>query len=61
MLAEASTIDTTGQEVSMEQSLGIGLDENKLLQEATQMDGAPGEDKKLMDDFEDFMKKGGKS
>lgn len=58
MMAEAANITANGPEVSAEEALGAGLDENKLLEEATALDKVSTEDKKLMGDFENFVKKG---
>ena len=45
--------------ITAEQALGTGLDENKLLQEASDLaKEVSGEDKKLMGQFENFVKKG---
>lgn len=57
MMAEAAAIKSDGPEISAEQALGVGLDENKLLQEATALQGVSPEDKKLMGQFENFVKK----
>lgn len=57
MLAEAADIKTDVPEVDPEIALGTGLDENKLLQEAAALDSVTSEDKKLMGDFENFVKK----
>ncbi len=59
MLAEAAGIKADeGPEVSAEAALGAGLDESKLLQEAAALNSVSPEDKKLMGDFENFVKKG---
>lgn len=57
MLAEAADIKTDVPEVDPEKALGTSLDESKLLQEAAALEGVTGEDKKLMGDFENFVKK----
>lgn len=57
MMAEAAAIKSDGPDVSAEQALGVTLDENKLLQEATALQGVTPEDKKLMGQFENFVKK----
>ncbi len=57
MVAEAANIKSDGPEVSAEAALGTGVDENKLLQEAAALGGVSAEDKKLMGDFENFVKK----
>lgn len=58
MLAEAATIPTADvPEVDAEKALGTGVDENKILQEAAALGGVTAEDKKLMGDFENFVKK----
>jgi hypothetical protein len=58
MLNEAAGISTEGvPEISAEQALGTGLDENKLLSEASAMDtSVTEEDKNLMGQFENFVK-----
>jgi hypothetical protein len=58
MLAEAAGIKNDGPEVSAEAALGTSMDENKLLQEAAALNSVSAEDKKLMGDFENFVKKG---
>jgi len=58
MLAEAAVIKTDGPEVDPAAALGAGLDESKLLQEAAALNSVSSEDKKLMGDFENFVKKG---
>jgi hypothetical protein len=58
MLAEAAEIKNDGPDVSAEAALGTSLDENKLLQEAAALGSVSAEDKKLMGDFENFVKKG---
>lgn len=61
MMAEATTIqDAPAAEV--ENALETGLDESKLLEEASALQGETGnvksEDKELMNEFENFVKKG---
>ncbi len=58
MMAEAAGIKNDGPEVGAEAALGSGVDENKLLQEAAALSSVSSEDKKLMGDFENFVKKG---
>jgi hypothetical protein len=60
MLAEAADIKTDIPEIKPEDVLSQSLDENKLLQEADAMKKEVGnpEDKKLMGQFENFVKKG---
>jgi hypothetical protein len=57
MMAEAAVIKSDVPDVDPEKSLGAGLDESKLLQEAAALEGVTPEDKKLMGDFENFVKK----
>lgn len=61
VLEEATHIPDVEAELTPEQALGQGLDENKLLEEANALDAAPApesnEDKKLMEQFESFVKK----
>jgi len=57
MMAEAAVIKTDVPEIDPSKALGTGLDENKLLQEAAALDSVTSEDKKLMGDFENFVKK----
>lgn len=57
MLAEAAEIKTDVPDVDPEKALGTQLDENKLLEEAAALEGVSSEDKKLMGDFENFVKK----
>ncbi len=58
MMAEAETIKTDDSlDVKPEDALGTGLDEDKLIQEAAALEGVTPEDKKLMGDFENFVKK----
>ena len=57
MMAEAAEIKTDVPEVDPSVALGAGLDEDKLLKEATALDGVTQEDKKLMGEFENFVKK----
>lgn len=57
MMAEATTIKTDVPDINPEQALGTGLDEKKLLQEAAALETVTGEDKKLMGEFENFVKK----
>lgn len=61
MLAEAAQIKTDVPDLKPEDVLGQSMDENKLLAEANAMrseDGKGSEDKKLMGEFENFVKKG---
>jgi hypothetical protein len=58
MMSEAAGIKADGPEVGVEAALGSGVDENKLLQEAAALSSVSSEDKKLMGDFENFVKKG---
>lgn len=60
MLAEAAEIKTDVADIKPEDVLSQSMDENKLLQEAAAMksDDANAEDKKLMGQFENFVKKG---
>lgn len=64
MMEEAVSIKTDVPEVDVEQALGTGVDEAKILQEAAALSGTTSEepisqeDKKLMGQFEDFVKKG---
>ncbi|MEZ0393297.1 MAG: hypothetical protein ACAH59_13845 [Pseudobdellovibrionaceae bacterium] len=57
MMAEAAGIKTNVPEVDPAQALGSSLDENKLLQEAAALEDVSSEDKKLMGEFENFVKK----
>ncbi len=65
VLEEATHIpDADGTEITVEQALGQGVDENKILEEATALDAEaessadqPSEDQKLMNQFESFVKK----
>jgi hypothetical protein len=57
MVQEAGGISGDGPEVTAEQALGTGIDAEKLLQEATALQGVNPEEKKLMGDFESFVKK----
>ncbi len=64
VLEEATHIpDVEGVEITAEQALGAGVDENKILQEATALEAdgksteQPNEDQKLMSQFENFVKK----
>jgi hypothetical protein len=57
MVQEAGGISLDGPEVSAEQALGTGIDEEKLLQEAKALQGVNPDEKKLMGDFENFVKK----
>lgn len=57
MMAEAAQIKSDGPDINAEQALGTSLDENKLLQEATALQGVTSEDKQLMGQFENFVKK----
>jgi len=58
MMAEAANITTNVPEITAEEALGTGLDENKILLEAAAIEKVSPEDKKLMGDFENFVKKG---
>jgi hypothetical protein len=59
MLAESAEIQSSAaKDLSVEEALGTSMDENKLLQEAAAMNSVSNEDKKLMGDFENFVKKG---
>ncbi len=55
MVDEASGISTDGPEVNLEEALGDSINEDKILAEATALE-VPSEDKKLMGDFENFVK-----
>lgn len=57
MMQESQALATDAPEVSAEDALGTGLDENKLLMEANALGAVTPEDKKLMGDFENFVKK----
>jgi|GEM_PF-937138 len=57
MVQEAGGISMDGPEVSAEQALGTDIDEAKLLQEASALQGVNPDEKKLMGDFENFVKK----
>lgn len=57
MMAEAATIKSDVPDVAPEDALGTSLDENKLLQEAAALQGVSPEDKRLMGEFENFVKK----
>jgi hypothetical protein len=57
MVQEAGQISADGPEVSAEQALGTSVDEAKLLEEAKALQGINTEEKKLMNDFESFVKK----
>lgn len=57
MVQEAGGISLDGPEVTAEQALGTGIDEEKLLQEAKALQGVNPDEKKLMGDFENFVKK----
>lgn len=62
MMAESVSIETDVPEVNAEQALGTTMDEAKLLEEAQALGTGPAEnvsqeDKKLMGQFEDFVKK----
>jgi hypothetical protein len=58
MLSEAAEIKTPGDEVDIEKELAGGVDEDKLLKEASALDAVTPEDKRLMGQFENFVKKG---
>lgn len=58
MVAEAAQIKTDVPDLKPEDVLNQQLDENKLLQEANAMKAGDSEDKKLMGQFENFVKKG---
>lgn len=58
MMAEAASITANGPDVSAEEALGTALDEEKILKEANAIGKVSPEDKKLMGDFENFVKKG---
>lgn len=55
MVDEASGISTDGPDVNLEEALGDSINEDKILAEATALE-VPSEDKKLMGDFENFVK-----
>jgi hypothetical protein len=59
MAAEAAKItDSSGPEISFEEAVGTNLNEDKLLAEASGMEGpALAEEKKLLGQFEDYVKK----
>jgi hypothetical protein len=59
MAAEAAKItDTSGPEISFEEAVGTNLNEDKLLAEASGMEGTSlAEEKKLLGQFEDYVKK----
>lgn len=57
MVQEAGGITGDGPEVTAEQALGTSVDAEKLLQEASALQGVNPEEKKLMGDFENFVKK----
>lgn len=58
VIAEASGIQEPEKEVDVEQALGTGVDESKLLEEAAALQNVNPEDEKLMGQFENFVKKG---
>lgn len=58
VIAEASGIQVPTQDVKVEDALGTGLDESKLLEEAAALQSVNPEDQKLMGQFENFVKKG---
>lgn len=58
VIAEASGIQEPEKEVNVEEALGTGVDESKLLEEAAALQNVKPEDEKLMGQFENFVKKG---
>ncbi|PIS11193.1 MAG: hypothetical protein COT73_05260 [Bdellovibrio sp. CG10_big_fil_rev_8_21_14_0_10_47_8] len=58
MMAEAAGISAANvPDINPEQALGTEVDENKLLQEAKALEAVKPEDKALMGEFENFVKK----
>ncbi len=58
MLNEAAEIKLPGDDVDIEKELSGTVDEDKLLKEAVTLDTVTPEDKRLMGQFENFVKKG---
>ncbi len=58
MLNEAADISIPSDDVDIEKELSGTVDEDKLLKEAVTLDAITPEDKRLMGQFENFVKKG---
>lgn len=59
MMVEAQEIKADSAEVNIDEALGQSVDESKLLKEAAAMNSVSQEDKQLMGEFENFVKKEG--